>query len=300
MNLPDPEAVTSGASGGVGESGGVDESGGIDESAGANDGASVNVAVAGDPDPAVVDLTDEGYEGQTAGAFGRLAAAAAVAGDGSDVAVHYPDPDFTADGPWLVLAPLSRSISTVAAGTGSVEVTLDYDATADPTLREFDDHISALTEAARPSHEHYPVEQEERGVFTTGMTTFSLDSLSTEEGLRATFSVSTTPATTAAAVESRFADLEPVRDVLYEPVAGVERASPSDTLREAVEAAHREVVGDAQYEWLAEGDVFSQVPCGEKVALGTGALGTGSFSHDEYDTCVDLLRETLEALEVEA
>lgn len=290
MSLPDPGTVVaraSGAAGGEGERSGCS-------------GATVNVAVAGEPDPAAVAPSDEGYEGAAAGPMGRLAAAVEVAGDEPGVRLHHADPDYTATGPWLVLAPLSGVVSTVATGTGRVEVDLEYDPGADPTLQNLDDRLDALTEAARPRHEHYPVEQDEQGVFTTGTTTFALESLAVDDGLRATLSVSTTPATTVASVESRFAEREGVREVWYEPVTGVERASPSATLREVVETAHREVVGDAQYEWLRAGDVFAQIPGGEKVALGTGAPGAEAFSREEYETCVALLRETVAALGVEA
>lgn len=286
MTLPDPETVVSRARESIT---------GDSESPTAD--SRVNLAVADPVDYDSVDLTDESYVGPDASALGRLAAAVAVEGD---AAVHYPEPDFTVGGPWLVLAPLSGLVSTVATGTGRAAVTLDYDGSDDTALDGLDERVSELTEAARPSHDHYPVESDNRGVFTTGMTTFALDSLATDGNLTATFDVSTTPATGSDRVESRFADVEGVESVEYESVVGVERAAPSPELREAAETAHRRVLGDCEYEWLPEGGVFAEIPGAEKMALGTGTPGAAEFSHEQYETCVDLLESTLSNLGVRA
>jgi len=276
--LPDPEAVAA-------------------EAHEATTDGAVNLAVTGEIDPDAVERTADGYVGETAGALGRLAAAVTIEGD---LAVHYPDPDLTAGGPWLVLAPLSGFVSTVATGTGRAVVDLDYDASADPSLDGLDERVSALLDAAAPGHDHYPVADDERGAFTTGMTTFALDSLSVGERLTATFDVSTTPATSASGVESQFAAVAGVESVTYEPVVGVERSSPSSDVREAVETAHCEVRGQCDYEWLADPGAFGAIPSAGKMALGTGAPGAGEFSREQYETCRDLLDATLSNLGVSA
>jgi hypothetical protein len=262
MTLPDPATVVSEA----GESLAT---------------GTVNVAITGTADPETVSATEAGYAGESAGTLGRLAAATAT-----DAAVHYPDPDFTSDGPWLVLAPLSGFVSTVAAGRGRATVTLDGDG---PVA----DRIAALLDAARPRHDHYPVAEDERGAFTKGMTTFALDSISVGESLTATFDVSTTPGTSRSRVESQFAGVPGLTTVEYESIVGVERASPDAELRGAVEGAHREVRGDCEYEWLPEPGVFAAIPGGEKVALGTGRPGAERFSVEQYRSCVDLLAATV-------
>jgi len=259
--------------------------------------ATANVAVTGRVDADAVDRTDEGYVGDTAGALGRLAAATAV---DEDAAIHYPEPDFAADGPWLVLAPLSGFASTVSAGVGRADVTLDYDADADPHSDRLDALVSDLLEASRPTHEHYPVADDDSGVFTRGMTTFALDSLSVDDDLTATFELSTTPATRPSDVESRFASVERVRAVDYETVAGVERSDPSPALRDAVESAHRSERGDCEYDWLPDPGVFAAIPGGEKVAFGTGRPGEGEFAKTEFEACRDLLAAVLSAPEVVA
>lgn len=247
------------------------------------DAADVHVVVAGTADATAVELTDEGYVGGAAGAVGRLAAVTA-----SDAAVHSPEPDFTADGPWLVLAPLAGFVSTVSAGTGRATVTLD-------DVGPVTERIAALLDAARPRHDHYPVEDDDRGAFTRGMTTLALDSVSVGSSLTATFDVSTTPATRTSTVEARFDGLAGLEGVEYEPIVGVVRAAPSPQLRGAVEAAHRRVRGDCEYEWLPEPGVFAAIPSVEKVALGTGVPDADEFSRDQFRTCVELLNETISA-----
>lgn len=281
MSLPDPETVVARAQ---------------DSDQDTSD-ATANVVITGRVDADAVHCTDDGYVGDTAGALGRLAAATAV---DEDTAIHYPEPDFAADGPWLVLAPLSGFASTVSTGVGRADVTLDYDAAADPHSGRLEALVSDLLEAARPTHEHYPVADDTSGVFRRGMTTFTLDSLSVDDDLTATFEVSTTPATRPSDVESRFAAVERVRAVDYETVAGVERSDPSPALRDAVESAHRSERGGCEYDWLPDPDVFAAIPGGEKVAFGTGRPGAGKFEQAEFETCRDLLATVLSTPEVVA
>ncbi len=269
MSLPAPETV-------------------VERASDASTDGDVNVVVAGDVDTDSVERTDDGYVGETAGAVGRLAAGSAAGGT-----LHYPSPDFTAAGPWIVLAPLAGFVSTVATGVGEATVVAERETTSQPGRESITDQLSALLEAAQPTHEHYPVETDEQGVFTTGMTTFELSSLVVEDELRATFRVSTTPATRPSDVTDRFADVPGVERVDYETVVGVTRADPSAALREAVEAAHREVRGDCEYEWLPDPGVFATIPGGEKLALGTGTPRAGAFSRAQYQTCVELLETTL-------
>jgi hypothetical protein len=281
MTLPDPESVVARAR---------------DTDTDSAAAAAPNVVVTDRVDADAVERTDEGYRGETAGVLGRLAAALAV----GDAAVHYPEPDLTAEGPWLVLAPLSGFVATVAKGIGRTVVDVDYDPRADTGLHAVDDRVSALLDAARPTHDHYPVAEDDAGVFTTGMTTFALDSLTVEDALTATFDVSTTPATRASDVRARFADVPGVEAVTYESVAGVERADPSPTLRRAVEDAHREVVGDCQYDWLPEPGVFGEILGGEKVAFGTGEPDATAYSREQYERCVELLESVVSSAEVVA
>lgn len=274
MSLPDPETVVARAR--EGDADGSD--------------STANLAITGPVDIDAVDHTDEGYVGDTAGALGRLAAATAVS---EDATVHYPEPDLAADGPWLVLAPLSGFASTVASGVGRADVTLDYDAAADSGSERLDALVSDLLDATRPSHEHYPVANDDTGVFTRGMTTLTLDSLSVDGALTATFDVSATPATRASDVEARFTTLPNVRAVDYETVVGVERSDPSAALRDAVESAHHSERGDCEYDWLPEPGVFAAIPGGEKMALGTGHPGSTAFGHAAFETCRDLLAAVL-------
>lgn len=259
----------------------------------------VNVVVAGDPDPAGVEL-DRGYFGPGAGDLGRLAAAVeAIRETGGRL--HYPvaDTDTGTDGPWLVLEPLDGVISTVHAGTGQVDVLLRLDGgSVDALLRDVRDRFAAVIEAARPSHERYPVREDGHGVFTRGMTTYAPDSVTVADGAdRASvvFSVSTTPDTSADAVESTFESVDVVSSATYRPAVAVERASPSEPFRRVVERAHRQVVGDWQYEWAPEPTIFSHVPTDEKVAVGIGSPG-GGLSAAEYRQCVDLLSACLREL----
>jgi hypothetical protein len=253
---------------------------------------SLNIAFSKPVNADHVERTTTGYTGESAGALGRLAAGVA-----SGSRVHYPEPDFTVDGPWLVLAPLSGVISTVATGRGRAVVTLDKDATAGGDPESLEQHLSTLLDTVRPTHDHYPVEMDTQGVFTTGMTTFSVDSIEIGENLTATFEVSTTPATNRSAVVSRFESVQNVKEVTYEPIVGVERAAPSAQLREAVESAHRTVYGDWEYEWLTTPGVFAEIPSTEKIAVGAGSPKTTEFSEEQYESTLDVLQTVLSNLE---
>jgi hypothetical protein len=279
VTLPDPDAVLTDA-----------------VTASASDPA-VNVAVA-DPD-AAGDATRDGdaYVGPDAAVCGHLAAAVEVAGDRDDVRIHHGDVDLTADGPWVVLAPLDGAIATVSTGTAMTTVHLAASDARPESVRE---KLDAVLSVATATHEFYPVADDDTGVFRTGMTTFELVSVRpVVDGLRVTFDTKTTPATTRGSVESRFLDVDAVTavDVTFE--AGVERSSPSEAFRAAVEAAHRDHLGDAGYEWLPRPTAFARVPGGEKVAVGAGAPGD-RFDAEDVETTATLLRALVERLEVGA
>ena len=275
MTLPSPEAVLSNARADSGES-----------------EAAANLALAGSIDRGEVERKSGRYVGKAAGRLGRLAAGVESAGR-----VHYPKLDVTADGPWVVLAPLSGAVATVATGRGRATVTIDYDAATGPALNELQQHISGLIDAVQPTHEHYPVEADTQGVFTTGMTTFALDSIDVDDQLTATFEVSTTPATDHSRIESRFDSVQDIEGVEYEPTVDVDRADPSVRLRNAVESAHRRVYNDCEYEWLSGPGVFTEIPTKEKLALGTGAPGAAEFTEDQYESCLTVLQSLLSDLE---
>ena len=271
-----------------------------------------NVVVA-DPDAeGAAKRVDGGYEGPDAAACGHLAAALSVA-DSYDVRLHHGDVDLASPGPWLVLAPLSGVVATVATGTATATVTVPLDGTGN-RIQPVRDRLDAVLSAARARHEHYPVADDDRGVFRTGMTTFSLVDATVDTALDVRFDVSTTPATTRSGIVERFASLSSGGDATGGPVGvesevveggdvevdvafevGVERAEPSDDLRDAVEAAHRAVVGDAGYEWLPRPAVFSRLPTSEKVAFGVGEVGN-RIDGDDVDRTRDLLRRVVDRL----
>lgn len=275
MTLPSPETVLSNAQA---------DSGGS--------GATANLAFSGSIDRDTVEHTPDRYVGEAAGRLGRLAAGVESAGR-----VHYPEPDVTADGPWLVLAPLSGAVSTVATGSGRATVVINHDTTTDPAHDELDRRISALIDAVRPTHEHYPVAADTQGVFTAGMTTFALDSIEAGDQLTATFDVSTTPTTDHNGIKSRFDSVPAVEDVEYRSTVDVDRADPSARLRNAVESAHRHVYDDCEYEWLPGPGVFTEIPGEEKMALGAGGPGATEFSAEQYDSCLTALQSLLSKLE---
>ncbi|WP_312911388.1 hypothetical protein [Natronosalvus caseinilyticus] len=262
------------------------------------------------------------YRGPRAARAGLLAVAATVAGseeaDGESSAaadtnarLHFPDANLTAAGPWLVLEPLDGRLSTVVRGRARVSVDLERAPEASATYQRLEideDRLSAVLEAAKPSHPHYPVEDDRDGVFTTGMTTFSLagveagdDRLTTggeasSERLTVVLEAATTPTTVYAEVESRFESCPGVEAVRLERVAGVDRARPSRATRTAVEGAHRAVLGDCTYDWLPPGSILEAVPTPEKVALGTGEPGE-PFDADAFATGTRLLEEALARME---
>ncbi|WP_152041991.1 hypothetical protein [Salinigranum salinum] len=243
--------------------------------------------------------TETGYEGPDAVACGHLAAALAVADAVEGVRVHHGDVDLTRDGPWLVLAPLSGFVATVATGTATATVTVPLD--GDPRrVRPVRERLDSVLAAARARHDHYPVADDDRGVFRTGLTTLSVSEVTVTDDLRVRFDVSTTPATTQSELAERFRTGIPVDeaavDVDLEFQVGVERASPSAALREAVEDAHRAVVGDAGYEWLPRPTVFSRLPAPEKVAFGAGRPGD-RFDHDDFERTRDLLERVVDRLQ---
>lgn len=263
------------------------------------DAVNVHVApVDGGFDPSTVDLDGGRYVGENAGDLGRLAAAVdAVDGLEPGVArLHYPGVVETTDGPWLVVEPLDGRLSTVHAGRGRLTVELrDLPPGVDAGLRSLRDALADLLDAVRPEHEHYPVERDEEGVFTRGMTTLSLDRVDADpDGTVIRFDVSTTPDTRARAVESLVSDLACVRDVRYEPIEDFVRSDPPSSLRTAAETAAERAVGDWEYEWYPEPTAFSRLATSAKLALGTGAPGEGSFDEAQYETCRSMLRGTIE------
>ena len=286
MSLPEPGAVFARAR----EAGERTRDGGL-----ARDASIPNVAVEmAEPEPDV-ERSDGGgrYVGSGAPEFGLLAAAGGVEG----IALHHPQPDLTAEGPWLVLRPLSGVVSTVAKGTGEVIVELAHDRAADHRLDGIERLVSDVFAAARPVHDHYPVAEDDRGVFRTGMTTYTPAEI--EVGASAVtvrLDVSTTPATAERDVVARFSTVDGVRSVTYEPGIGAERAEPSPALRAAVEDAHRAVLGDAPYDWAPEPAVFSRIPGRQKIAFGTGVRGSEEFDAGAFRTCVALLSETVSRL----
>jgi hypothetical protein len=237
----------------------------------------------------------DAYVGAGAGALGRLAAAVAAAEAGG-VRLHHPEADATASGPWLVIEPLAGRLATVHAGRGRVTVDCDRpDPPEGPGATG--ERVRSLCEAAEPTHEHYPVGKDRRGLFTTGMTTFALAGVEVGgrdgDALRVEFRVSTTPATTASDVRERF-DAGPwVRSVRYEPVVGVERSDPPERLRDGAEQAAAGVLGDWEYDWFPEPTAFSRLPGGRKLALGTGRPGADRFDREEYERCRALIERTV-------
>lgn len=242
--------------------------------------------------------TDEGYEGPDAVACGHLAAALAVREAAPGIRVHHGDVDLTSDGPWLVLAPLAGFVATVAKGTATATVTVPIDGDPGSGVGSRLDGVRSTLDdvlaAARASHAYYPVD-DEQGVFRIGLTTFSFASATADGTLRVRFDVSTTPATTESAIVDRFASLGSDATVAVEFAVGVERATPSGTLRDAVEHAHRTVVGDAGYEWLPRPTVFSRLPTPEKLALGGGRTGP-RFGCDDFERTRDILQGVVDRL----
>lgn len=276
----------------------------------ATDPEAVNVHVApvdGGFDPTTVRRGNAGgYEGPNAGDLGRLAAAVeavqrvgeaddgAADADGDVACLHYPDP-VAAAGPWLVVEPLDGRLSTVHAGRGRLDVVLtDLPAGVDAGLRAVRGALVDLLEAARPEHEHYPVERDAEGVFTRGMTTLALAGVDAgEEGTTVRFDVSTTPATRADGVEGRVSALSCVRAVTYEPVVALDRSEPPSSLLRAAESAAERAVGDWEYEWYHRPTAFSRLSTASKLALGTGRPGEERFDGERFEGCRAMIRETV-------
>jgi hypothetical protein len=246
-------------------------------------------------DPATVARADGGYEGESAGDLGRLAAAAgAVERVDPPACLHHPDPVPAAEGPWLVVEPLEGRLSTVHAGRGRLTVDLtDPPRGVDAGLRGTRDALVGVIEAVRPDHDHYPVERDEEGVFTRGMTTLSLAGVDAGDGAAVRFDVSTTPDTRPDAVEGLVSDLPCVRDARYEPVVGLARSDPPAALLRAAEAAAERAIGDWEYEWYPEPTAFSRLSTPARLALGTGCPGEGRFERGGFERCRALLRGTI-------
>lgn len=272
------------------------------------DAVNVHVApVDGGFDPATVDAAGGGYEGPNAGDLGRLAAAVEAVerveerGDGTTdsngaaARLHHPEPSGTATGPWLVVEPLEGRLSTVHAGRGRLTVELVAPPPGvDAGLRATREALAEVLEAVRPEHEHYPVERDAEGVFTRGMTTFSLAGVDAGgEGTTVRFDVSTTPETRAEAVEGLVSDLSRVGAATYEPVDDLVRSTPPAALRRAAEAAAERTVGDWEYEWYPGPTAFSRLSTGAKLALGTGRPGETAFDGTQYEGCRAMLRRTV-------
>lgn len=245
-----------------------------------------------------IELDDGAYRGPTSGALGRLAAATAALHEGNGVCLHYPDPEFGAPGPWLVVEPLAGRLATVARGRATVTVEMAPPAGhLDARLRGCSDRLTAVIEAARPRHEHYPVERDELGAFTRGLTAVELEHVSVGAEFTATLGALTTPHTRPGGLEERFRAVEGVERVDVDVETAVEDASPSTRLRAAVEDAAAAVVGDWSYEWLARPTAFGEVPSGDKMALGTGEPSAGRFDRAAFETGRELLVEAVANLE---
>lgn len=237
---------------------------------------------------------ESAYVGNAPASVGLLAAAAAATRDAPGARLHYPDVDRTVPGPWLVLEPLDGALGTVSTGRALARITLSRDAGSNVDRLVTDrGRLETVLEAARPTHEHYPVDADEDGVFTTGMSTYELSEVTAGEELTVCFEVSTTPETTFAAVRDRFASEEGVLDVEVEPVAGVERADPDGDLRRLLEATSDAVLGEYRYEWLSEGaEGFAQLPTCNKIAFGTGRRGE-PFTGAAYDAARAVVEQTI-------
>jgi hypothetical protein len=277
----------------------VDAARAVEPGGSAPDPRSIDVVVADPHATGDATRTEAGYDGPDAVACGHLAAALSVAGAVDSVRVHHGDVDLTRDGPWLVLAPLSGFVATVATGTATATVTVPLD--GDPRrVRPVRERLDSVLAAARARHDHYPVADDDRGVFRTGLTTLSVSEVTVTDDLRVRFDVSTTPATTRSELTERLRTAIPVEeaavDVTVDFQIGVERATPSAALRDAVEDAHRAVVGDAGYEWLPRPTVFSRLPTPEKVAFGAGRPGD-RFDHDDFERTRDLLERVVDGLQ---
>lgn len=274
---------------------------------GVEDAGVANVLVAGtrhlagrtaDGTDDVIEREDGGYQGAASGAFGRLAAAVAGVEEQTAACLHYPDPDATAPGPWLVVEPLGGRLATVAKGLATVTVEMERPTGhLDARLRSGRDHIDRVIEAARPRHQLYPVERDELGTFTRGLVEFELEHVAVDGEFTATFGARTTPRSAPAQLRDRFRDVEGVEAVEASVVTDVEHAEPSTRLRQAVEDAAAAVVGDWSYEWLPGPTAFGAVSSDDKIALGTGDPNDDRFDLEAFETGRDLLTEAIGSLE---
>lgn len=249
-------------------------------------------------DTADLDPEMPGYSGLGAGAIGRLHAATEAVDAAEHACLHHPSPDHSAAGPWLVIEPLGGRLSTVHRGSATVSVTCTPpDDGVDGHLRGMRDRLETVIEAARPSHEYYPVHRDELGTFTLGMTTFSLRDVEVANGRpTVTFDVATTPITERSDIVSRFEALEPVSDVSYDTERPVAEANPGQPLLGAVEEAASAVLGDWAYEWGPRPTAFSDIPTPQKVALGTGMPGAEECDLETVEDCRRLLSAAIDAL----
>lgn len=255
----------------------------------------VNLVV--EPSVAVVNATGGTYHGADAAAAGCLAAATTVVDGSQNARLHHPDPTAEATGPWLVVAPLAGHLSTVAAGSGRATVSVGVsDENVHTRLGDVRDAVDAVLTAAQPSHDVYPVAEDNAGVFTTGMTTFDFNGVAeTAQGVDITFDVSITPATTTDGVEATFEDIDAVTAVDYEPTDDVAVAEPTDECRERVEDAVCRVLGDAQYEWLPGPGTFSSLANETRFAFGMATPGT-PYDETTFERDVEVLTAIVETL----
>lgn len=258
-----------------------------------DDPDAINVVVAGTASAEDITLDDGGYHGVAAGDVGRLAAATHAVETGGGQ-LHAPVPEYTAAGPWVVVDALGGRLATVAKGKAMVTVTLTPPAGhLDARITELQDALVTLLDAARPTHDIYPVDRDELGVFTTGLPTFELIDVTVEAQPTVTFAASTTPATSVDDLDDRFRQLEPVESVTAEMTHGVERADPPPWLRAAAERAANRVFGDWEYEWLPGPGQFTWLPDASKLAVGTGGPDDETFTTEAYDQLRRLLQAIL-------
>lgn len=250
-------------------------------------------------DTTVLDSEMPGYTGPGSGAIGRLHAATEAVEAAEEACLHHPSPDHSAAGPWLVIEPLGGRLSTVHRGSATVSITCTpLEDGVDGRLRGMQNRLETVIEAARPSHEHYPVHRDELGTFTLGMTTFSLRDVEvTNDRPRVTFDVATTPVKERSDIVSRFEALEAVAGVSYEADQSVAEADPGQQLLEAVEEAASAILGDWAYEWGPAPTAFSDIPSHQKMALGTGTPGAEECDIETVDDCRQLLSAAIEGLE---
>jgi hypothetical protein len=262
-----------------------------------------NVLVAGTRELAEgpIEDTDDGieredgeYHGPASGALGRLAAAVAAIEGQTGACLHYPDPVAAAPGPWLVVEPLGGRLATVAKGRTTVTVELERPTGhLDARLRAGRDRLDSVIEAARPRHQHYPVERDELGTFTRGLVEFELEHIATDDGFTVTLGALTVPRSGPDRLRDRFRDVEGVESVDVSVETEVEHAEPSTRLRQAVEDAAAAVVGDWSYEWLPAPTAFGSVSSDDRMALGTGDPSDDRFDREAFETGRDLLTEAI-------